>query len=308
MRTAKFTKDVLHAIAYLLDLDPKTELETFPATRIFSAINTRAKEAWEDLRDDGSTIYEERAFRQVWFNTVPYAAGTEVYYPTTGLYYSALVDTAAGDLPSDGTKFAVLGDPMDKYIELDQFGKQAIGEVLGIWTANPRTNSAARQVSFQPGPYGVDVASWAGPTVWVEFLARPSEFGETVYDAAATYARDNIVYNSPDIGGDGECYVSLVDGNHGIALTDTTKWLWQPMPYNIAGYVKYAAASDCTDDSQDKATWRADAESALGVSFDRQSADGKQNKYRMSRGCGGDRELAGYCESRNLIGGLPWLN
>lgn len=292
MRTARLRKNVLHPICHLLDVDPETELENFPASRIFSAINERAAEAWDELEAPETTITEERAFRQIYFDTVAYPAGSEIYSPEDGQYYRALVDTIAGDLPTDGTKFELI-DPLDKYIELDQYAKQLIGEVLGVWTENPRTSSSAQPVEFEPGPNGVDIASWAGPTVWIEFVTRPSEFSGTTYDAGATYARDDVVYDPAT----GECYLSLIDGNTGVALTDTTKWLWQPMPYDIAGYVKFAAASDCSDDAQDKAQWIEEAQLALARAFDRLGAQGQKSTYRFTRPV--------RRRGRDLIGDLP---
>jgi len=60
-----------------------------------------------------------------------YNTGDEVYYPTTKLFYSALVDGVTATAPTDATKWVKVADSIDNYIQ-DADITKAFAEALAV--------------------------------------------------------------------------------------------------------------------------------------------------------------------------------
>lgn len=288
MRTVNFRDDTLYGVAALLGIDPTVDLLTDQAVQWARFANSNVRYAWEFWDWPELTITEERAFRTVWDASLSYSTGEDVYYIPTKSYYTAIVNTSSGDLPTDNTKFSpIASGALDTYIARFQRGKQNIGRVIAVYDRNPRLNAIALGWRYRPGPNGIDVPLTSGPTVWITFLPEPSRFTATPY-AAGTYNYEDVVYDPTS----GNCYLSLVDNNTD-ALTVASSWLLQPMPYTISEYVKYATASDAADDMQTSAQFRAMADEKLHRQIDMLIEEGEVHFYPRRRKRRGDLLLQG---------------
>jgi hypothetical protein len=170
----------------------------------------------------------------------------------------------------------------DYYIEMDQIGKRPIDQVVGIYSGNPRVSCGIPLgLNFRPSEKGIDVQPYgSGPTVFVRYRIRPSQFTTNPYDPTRTYHRKDLVYWS-----DGECYAAkqTVTGHD---PGESAYWYKVPMPYVISEYVKYRVAADAADDLNAAQMWQADAENALYCAVDRLQEQGERNYYKSKKCCG----------------------
>lgn len=277
--TVNFLDDVLFGVAHLLGIDPTQDLLKDHARPWVMSINTRLRYAWEFWEWPEFTVTEERAFRQVWYSNVDYAAGegeqSEVYYIPGDKYYRAITNPPVGTLPTNATYFEEIeANELDKYIAYEQYGKQAIGQIYGVYGSSPREATPALEWSSSPSGMGLDVSLWSGTTVWITYKPRPPQFSSYAFQSAAVYRRGNVVIDLDS----GDCFMALIGGNN-QGVEDGSYWLKQHFPYILSEYVKYAAASDNEDDVQTKAFLLNEAETFLHREVDRLIEQGQKLSY-----------------------------
>lgn len=297
MRVVNLRDDVIYPIADLRGIERGSsgELAIELARPIVSAINSRCRRIWPlwdwpDLR-----VTEERAFRPIWNSTEQFAVGDELFYIPGWRYYAVLEDAPGdppvGTLPTNTTYFEPI-ELEEYYISRDQRCRRAIGEVLGVYGSNPRTNSAsvARRLPFRISQHGIDVYGGGSMTAWIEFKVRPSKFSAEPYDAATAYAKGDVMYWPED----GNCYraVTATTGNE----PESVYWAQVPMPEVLAEYVKWGAAGDTAENPVDRREWQEQAERAFQTEADSLIAQGQDMRYQHFG-----------CRSQVCLQGLNWF-
>lgn len=184
---------------------PKTQLRTF--------INRRTREYWEHWWWNQIMHAEERFYRPDYDAVETYAAGDEVYYPTTGKYYTALQATTA-NLPTDTTYWEEASD-LDAYILLEQDDEEPIGTVRMVSPDNPLKVDNPRKQLFRPMGDKIQVLGASVPaSVYVWFREpAPNWLGDD-FDAEEIYTAGRVVYFE----GDGVDY----EGDFWTCLSTTT--------------------------------------------------------------------------------------
>jgi hypothetical protein len=244
-RTVPFRK-VLEAVVRRLGLSPDWDSAPHDrAAAICQHINTQINNAWTLWPWPETMALEERAFRPAWDAALTYAAGTELFYGIDSNYYTALVNTSAGQAPTDATAWAPL-TITDKFIAQDAPGQTPIDQVYGVFPTNPRVASPwtrrwnAPSLGYRPSEKGIDILGGAGATVWISFRIRPPEFTTNTHVDRA-YSAGEIVFWP----GDGECYGALIDIPASINPSVETQWRKMPMLEILHRYVTAGAYADC---------------------------------------------------------------
>jgi hypothetical protein len=200
---------------------------------------------------------EERAFRSIWNNTRQFlrvgdnGAPDEFFYIGTPIiqlsdqgYYkvksTAPSDPPVGTLPTNTTYFDPL-TPVDTFIELDQTCRRTIGQVLGIYRANPRLAGCGFcGLPFRPSEKGIDVYGGPGPTVFVHYMLPPPKFTIFPYIPGKTNEAGERVF-FPETG---ECYRAL-GPTVNQDPTNQNFWAIEPMLEALAAFVEAGAYADC---------------------------------------------------------------
>jgi hypothetical protein len=160
-------------------------------------------------------------------------------------------------LPTNTTYFAPI-DTIDRYNDLDQICRKAIGTVLGVYAGNPRLNGASPGLLYRPSERGIDIEPFfSGPTVFLHYRLKPVKLTATSYLAGRTYKPQTVVLWT-----DGQCYRCLITCTN-IDPTNINYWAVVPVPETLVPYVTKRAAADAADDAQTKAQLIDDAEDAL---------------------------------------------
>ncbi len=196
------------------------------------------------------TVTEERAFRTIWSVTKQFRIVGEDGKPDELIYLPTLVagdppyfkvkadapmDPPVGTVPTDTTYFEPL-DPLDKYVSLDQWCRRPIGEVLGVYSGNPRLVKCPVALHFRPSEKGIDVRCGSGWTVWMRYMIAPEVFSYAPYIPGASYTRGQVRYYSPESDAF-QCRQS----HSAIHLpTDTDFWRPCQFPAFLAEHVKAA--------------------------------------------------------------------
>lgn len=279
MNTVTF-KSVLWGVARRLGLKPAENLSPDTAETITDYINSELATAWREFPWPQTTVLEQRWFAPVWEATA-YEAGDEVYHEDTGKYWEATADVLGTDVPGVSESWEAVTE-LDRVVQYEQPGKTEIGEVLGAWTANPRTTTAARLVPYWFSENGVQFdGDAAAVTVWLEFRTRPSVFTAETYEADRTYLAGERVY-FPD---NGECYLAIEASEDADPPYSPEAWERIPMPAFLAPYVTEAATAVALDEDgqSDKARKRrTEAELLLTRAMQQFSTQGQVARYRVN--------------------------
>jgi hypothetical protein len=125
--------------------------------------------------------------------------------------------------------------PVSGLVAYAQSGKTVLGEVFGVWSADPRDNpDTAKQYAFEPAEDGIRILDTiSGTTVWVHFRRVPARFTRVAYDAGVGYSEGDLVYYATT----GECYQAAI-----VEAAET--WELVSFPYILETFAVLAAASD----------------------------------------------------------------
>lgn len=208
---------------------------------VLEFVSDRLATAKEYYRWPCYTITEQRWFRETWSASDTYAADDEVYYAPLDAYYLCLSATSAGEDPVDTPAKWEVMTTFNHEVNYAQTGETRISVVLGAWDADPRAEVEALVLPFKLQQNGVGFAPDVEVTsVWLEYLAPADSLAATVWDAAATYAVDDLIYYT-----DGEVYKCLVATTAGQDPVDTAaSWQLVPFPHFLARAVKAGAMAD----------------------------------------------------------------
>jgi hypothetical protein len=176
--------------------------------------------------------------------TVTYAAGEQVYDPTTDLYYQCHT-ASTGNEPTDVVFWGVLV-PFERYVAREQDGETALGTVFGAYDANPKIRVCAKEVVWAPTDSGVTVWSCVG-WVWVEYRLRAPLLTGNKWSATGTYAAGRQVFfrdeDDAEFGGNFYTANALTSAGESPSTT-ASKWDVVEIPAIFKGYLEHGAASD----------------------------------------------------------------
>ena len=204
MRTVSF-KSVIDGALARMGLDSTIT----PASNTLAAFTEYANSAlraaqemypWPDF-----VRYENRQFYPTWSASTSYALTDVVLGSDGGYYYSVAAntnndpttDTANTYWKPSGSYPASSGSGLLFAISLDQVlggvTQTPIGEVLGVWKSDPRTNRYSTPVNWMltndgivVGQNGLSVDSIPS-TVWVGFSLRPTIYTTSSYSDESTF-------------------------------------------------------------------------------------------------------------------------
>jgi hypothetical protein len=182
MRTVTL-QSVIDGAAVRLGLDVTQTMLAHTLAAIVEYVNSRLREAQERAVWPEFVRTERRQYRADWAVVTHYVPGDEVYYPATGFYYRA-VDLGTGNLPTDTDFWEESPSDFLRSIDFSQVGETAIGEVLGVYGADPRLRRGAPEFEYFLEEDSV-VVPLGVARPWVVFCVRPTVY--TTADVAADF-------------------------------------------------------------------------------------------------------------------------
>lgn len=173
------------------------------------AFNRSLRRAWEAYFWPALLRGETRFFRDSWAAGT-YAAGAEVYHAGTDRYWLAASAATAADVPGVAALWEEI-TALDAYVAENQTGQTPLGNVKEIWTANPRTNRAAKPLLWQYDERGVRITSSTVPTsAWILFRRQCPQWRGGIYAPTAGYAAGvTRYYSSANEGFEGDYWTAL---------------------------------------------------------------------------------------------------
>jgi hypothetical protein len=203
MRTVTF-KSVVDGALARMGLDPLLTPSANTLAAFVEYANSVYRTAWEMYPWPDAVRFENRQFYDTWANGNSYSAG-DVVLGSDGNYYYALQTNSAQNPVTDtaDTYWALAssytssnGGGILYAINLDQViggtTQTPIGEVLGVFQSDPRTNRYATPVNWMltndgivVGQNGLSVTSIPS-TVWIQFTTRPAVFTTGNYSDGTT--------------------------------------------------------------------------------------------------------------------------
>lgn len=249
-RTVTFRK-VLHGLAHMCGLDPDLLART-EAAALAEHLSNAAAEAWRYYDWPDAVLTEERALRPIFSLGGTYPLGTEVYAAEEGDYYVARQDSTGHPL-SDGAYWERVTN-LRPSLNLVNAGDNPIGEVLGVWSSDPGTDTG--ETSAQGYGYYLDgrtvvFDSSAGNTVWIRFRLPPPRFTTEEWDEATLYQPGDRVFIDP------ACYLALdsAQGEDQGPLNGPDRWRVQEVPELLEQAIKRKAKAEwlSAEGQEDKA-------------------------------------------------------
>ena len=186
MRTVTFASVITGAMARMgLDSTLTPANNTLAAFTEYA--NSSVRVAWEMYPWPEALRFEQRQFYPSWSSATTYAAGAGVL-GSDNTYYFAVQASVGQDPTLDTTD--TYWQPESTYapsgalhaISLDQVGQTPIGEVIALYTADPRVNRYAPRVNWWLTGDGIVVGAnstaiaQVPAVVWVEFTTRPQTY------------------------------------------------------------------------------------------------------------------------------------
>lgn len=204
---------------------------------------------WPDLMRT-----ERRAYRPTWASGTTYAGGTEVFFATDELYYTANLtpnNPAAGQSPATApTRWTALTS-FARYVAYDQAGLTPIGEVRRVCRNDPELQpQAPGELRFDVTRRGIVPDRRAGAQVYVEFRLQPPQLSAVDYAAGTAYAAGDGCFDPTTWA----CYTAVA-ATTGNAPGNPTYWALVDLPFFLAAYLQRAVYADrlTADGAADKA-------------------------------------------------------
>jgi hypothetical protein len=237
MRTVTY-QSVRDGIAVRMGIEPGQLLEN-TAQAIAEYVTSRVREAWDMDAWWPWVQGEARPYRPDYNGGTAYAQGAEVWYASTEAYYRATAATT-GNVPTNGNFWALI-EQIEPYFDLEDATRPVIGDLTGIYSADPLINRTAREYDYTLQGGRVYVLGTRWPRVpWIVYTRRAPHFAAAEWSVSTTYAAGRVVYLSST----GECYMALAATTGEDPDATPAKWSKQEMPYLLSEWVKAAAYAD----------------------------------------------------------------
>jgi hypothetical protein len=169
-------------------------------------------------------------------------------------YQCHTAHTSSGSL--DATKFCVLTE-FDRYVAYEQTSLTKIGDVLNVWTKDPRKQFDAFPLEFQLSTNGIQVLDDEATEVWVEFKTKMPQLTGAEFSTTATYTAnvDQVYYGDGTASYPGDFYDCIVNTTANQS-PETTAASWQiiQIPRIFQRYLEQGAYADylAADGQNDK--------------------------------------------------------
>ena len=243
MRTTAYSELLAHATMLCGLADPSgSELQSNTSLVLNRALARRLKQCWEMAYWPETLRSQLRYYRPVWAAGT-YAAGTELYYAPTTLYYRAIDTTSA--LPTDATHWTESPVDFNPYVALTQSGQDEIGKIRFVGLDDPTEAVGPRGVPYLLTMNGIEpIGNVRVSSIYIYFqLPAPLLRGAT-YVATASYAAGARVYFTAS-SGEGDYYTCLAAANAAESPESTSaKWAAQAIPEFLRDPVAQYAAAD----------------------------------------------------------------
>ena len=202
MRSVAFSS-IVNGVSARIGLDPTISPTASTLATVAEYVNTALRGAWETYPWPDFVRFENRQFYANWSSSTTYAANAVVLGSDRNYYYSKAGGNINHNPTTDATDTywalassytATNGTGILFAIDLDQVlsgvAQTPIGEVLGVWDSDPRTNRYSTPINWFltndgiiVGQNGLSVTSIPS-TVWVEFSARPTVYTADSYSSS----------------------------------------------------------------------------------------------------------------------------
>ena len=221
-------------------------LTTTPKTQLKAFINRRAREYWDAHWWSQIMHAELRYYRDAYDAATAYATGDEVYYATTGYYYTALQSTT-GNAPTNATYWERTTE-LDAYIALAQTGEEEIGTVRLLSADNPLETRHPRSQPFRLLGDRIQVLGEDVPSsIYVWFREPAPDWQGDDFSASDTYATGDVVYYEGSATGyEGDYWTATASTSAGQDPEDTpAKWTrlefpeWLRAPASSGAYADW---------------------------------------------------------------------
>lgn len=236
-RTLHFLR-LLKGLAHGCGLDPERLAKT-EAEALAEHLTVAAENAWRDYDWPDTTPTEQRALRPIFGLGETYLLGDEVYDVETDHYYRALQDGFAGRAVTDGAYWEEV-TCLTKNLPLLSLGDTPMAEVLGVWDADPATDTGAQPLGYYLTDGDVQFEPDCPNTVWVRFRIPPPRFTAAVWKSTTIYLPGDLVFVTP------HCYMALEDalGSEQSPENDPDRWRKQELPELLERAVKRLAKAE----------------------------------------------------------------
>lgn len=184
---------------------------------------------------DSKTSYSTDDFSA----STTYAVGDQVFYPTTDRSYQLHTAAVAGTVPTDTTKWGILTD-FDAYIAYSQTGKTAIGNVIEVCSANPRTTTRLNQYDWFLSENGVQVITPSN-FAYITYKIRTVRLTGDVWVSGVYGVGDQVYYSATGVPGN---FYDCISATTTEAPTDTTKWTVLSIPLIFQRYLEIGGYTD----------------------------------------------------------------
>jgi hypothetical protein len=214
--------------------------------QIATLIAGRVRVYWEHYWWPETMQSEARPYRAAYASGTTYAQSDEVYYPTTGLYYTAIGATT-GNVPTNATYWTQLTEITPAEVPYTDVSFLPIGKVRMVSSTDPLGAATARRIPATLTGTGVRLLGQVVPNVpylWYQ-LRAPDLFGST-YAVDATYAVNDQIYFASGTGsyeGDyWKCITATTAGQ--TPITHAAKWTRLEIPAFLTEAIAYGVAAD----------------------------------------------------------------
>lgn len=214
--------------------------------QIGTLIDSRCRAAWEHYWWPETMQSEARPYRADYASGTTYAIGDEVYYPTTGYYYTATASTT-GNAPTNNSYWELLLDIEPAEVPYTATGLSAIGKVRQVAASDPQDGAGARNLPFALTATGVRLIGQTVPMLaYVWYQLRAPELSGATYSAGATYAVDDRIYFASGSGTyEGDYWTCLTATSAGESpSTHAAKWQRNEIPSILVDAIAYGTAAD----------------------------------------------------------------
>ena len=203
MRTVTF-KSVIDGALARMGLDPLVSPSSNTLAAFTEYANSGVRAAWEMYPWPDAVRFENRQFYPTWVTGTSYAADAVVLGSDGNYYYAKQANSSQDPVTDTETIYWALassytssnGGGILYAIDLDQVmngtTQTPIGEVLGVFQSDPRTNRYSTPINWMltgdgivVGQNGLSVTSIPS-TVWIQFTTRPPVFTSANYTDGTT--------------------------------------------------------------------------------------------------------------------------
>jgi hypothetical protein len=231
-------KQLLDRAGLLCGIQP-AQLQNEDAATLGVGLNQALRHAWEFAFWPEVTDTDEFRYRADYAAGTTYAAGDQVWDPTTAAYYEA-AQASTGEAVTDTDYWTPLGSSdWDIYVPWGT-GPLAEGSMPRRCMAeDPRVKPWTPDLDFSISADGIHPLRNVPPSLWIEYRRPCPDWEGAAYSAAATYAAGEQVYFDNDFH---RCVTATSAGESPTSAP--AKWVRLEIPWRFGDYAAHSAAAE----------------------------------------------------------------